>query len=149
MAAILARRAKNRPVKLLYDESNFYCSGDDAATYRCKVGAKKDGTITACDWHVVGPFGELHIDKTHESPGIPNLRNTQEWALINQGHYMCFRHGAHCCVPHNVMFDHVAAEFGLDPTEVVLKNDGCRGHYWDWEEVRRKKKSTARVPVSD
>jgi xanthine dehydrogenase molybdenum-binding subunit len=132
MAAILARRAKNRPVKLLYDESNFYCNGDDAATYRCKVGAKKDGTITALDWHVVGPFGELHIDKTHESTGIPNLRNTQEWALINQGHYMCFRHGAHCCVPHNVMFDRVAAEFGLDPTEVALKNDGCRGQYWDW-----------------
>ncbi len=132
MAAILARRAGNRPVKLLYDESNFYCNGDDAAIYRCKVGAKKDGTITACDWHVVGPFGELHIDKTHESTGIPNLRNTQEWALINQGHYMCFRHGAHCCVPHNVMFDRVAAEFDLDPTEVALKNDGCRGNYWDW-----------------
>lgn len=132
LAAILAKRAKDRPVKLLYDESNFYCNGDDAATYRCKVGAKKDGTITALDWHVTGPFGELHIDKTHESTGIPNLRNTQEWALINRGHYMCFRHGAHCCVPHNVMFDHVAAEFGLDPTEVALKNDGCQGHDWDW-----------------
>ncbi|NLT68717.1 MAG: molybdopterin-dependent oxidoreductase [Acidobacteria bacterium] len=132
MAAILARRAKDRPVKLLYDESNFYVNGDDAGVYRCKVGAKKDGTITACDWHVVGPFGELHIDKTHESTGIPNLRNTQEWALINHGHHICFRHGAHCCVPHNVMFDRVAVEFGLDPTEVALKNDGCRGHYWDW-----------------
>ena len=132
MAAILARRAKNRPVKLLYDESNFYCNGDDAAVYRCKVGAKKDGTITACDWHVIGPFGELHIDKTHESTRIPNLKNTQEWALINQGHFMCFRHGAHCCVPHNVMFDKVAAEFGLDPTAVALKNDGCQGHDWDW-----------------
>jgi CO/xanthine dehydrogenase Mo-binding subunit len=132
MAAILARRAKTRPVKLLYDESNFYANGDDAAIYRCKVGAKKDGTITACDWHVVGPFGELQIDKTHESTGIPNLKNTQEWALINRGHYICFRHGAHCCVPHNVMFDKVAAEFDLDPTEVALKNDGCQGHYWDW-----------------
>jgi xanthine dehydrogenase molybdenum-binding subunit len=30
------------------------------------------------------------------------------------------------------MFDRVAAEFGLDPTEVALKNDGCKGHYWDW-----------------
>jgi CO/xanthine dehydrogenase Mo-binding subunit len=30
------------------------------------------------------------------------------------------------------MFDRVAAEFGLDPTEVALKNDGCRGHYWAW-----------------
>jgi CO/xanthine dehydrogenase Mo-binding subunit len=132
MAAILAKRAKNRPVKLLYDESNFYVNGDDAGIYRCKVGAKKDGTITACDWHVVGSFQEQHIDKTHESTGIPNLRNTQEWALINQGHHICFRHGAHCCVPHNVMVDHVAAGFGLDPTEVALKNDGCKGHYWDW-----------------
>ncbi|MBN2318234.1 MAG: molybdopterin-dependent oxidoreductase [Acidobacteria bacterium] len=132
MAAILARRAGNRPVKLLYDESNFYVNGDDEGTYRCKVGAKKDGTITACDWDVTGPFGELHIDKTHESTGIPNLRNTQEWALINHGHHVCFRHGAHCCAPHNVMFDMVAAEFGLDPTEVALKNDGCKGRYWDW-----------------
>jgi CO/xanthine dehydrogenase Mo-binding subunit len=132
MAAILARRAKNRPVKLLYDESNFYCNGDDAAIYRCKVGAKKDGTITAVDWHVTGPFGELHIDKTHESTAIHNMRNTQEWALINTGHHMCWRHGAHCCVPHNVMFDRVAAEFGLDPTDVALKNDGCQGHDWGW-----------------
>jgi CO/xanthine dehydrogenase Mo-binding subunit len=132
MAAILAKRANNRPVKLLYDESNFYCTGDDAAVYRCKIGAKKDGTITACDWNVVGPAGELHIDKTHESTGIPNLRNTQQWALINHGHHICFRHGAHCCVPHNVMFDRVAAEFDLDPAEVALKNDGCHGHYWDW-----------------
>jgi CO/xanthine dehydrogenase Mo-binding subunit len=132
MAAILAKRAKNRPVKLLFDESNFYVNGDDAAIYRCKVGAQKDGTITACDWHVVGPFEELHIEKTHESTGIPNMRNTQEWALINQGHHICFRHGSHCCVPHHVMFSRVAAEFGLDPTEVALKNDGCKGHYWDW-----------------
>jgi xanthine dehydrogenase molybdenum-binding subunit len=132
MAAILARRAKDRPVKVLYDESNFYANGDDAAIYKCKVGAKNDGTITACDWHVIGPFGELHIDKTHESTAIPNLRNTQEWALINTGHHICFRHGAHCCVPHNVMFDKVAAELKLDPTEVALKNDGCRGNDWDW-----------------
>ena len=30
------------------------------------------------------------------------------------------------------MFDRVAAELGLDPTEVALKNDGCNGHDWDW-----------------
>ncbi len=128
----LQRGLQNRPVKLLYDESHFYLSGDDAATYRCKVGAKKDGTITALDWHVTGPAGEPHIDKTHESTKIPNMRNTQEWALINHGPHICFRHGSQCCVPHNVMFDRVAAEFGLDPTEVALKNDGCQGHDWDW-----------------
>ncbi len=132
MAAILARRAKNRPVKLLFDESHFYLCGDDAATYKCKVGAKKDGTITALDWHVTGPVGELHIDKTHESTKIPNLRNTQEWGLINHGPHICFRHGSQCCVPHNVMFSRVAGELDLDPTVVALKNDGCQGLDWDW-----------------
>jgi CO/xanthine dehydrogenase Mo-binding subunit len=132
LAVVLARRAKNRPVKLIYDESNFYCNGDDEGTYRCKVGAKKDGTITAVDWHVLGVIGDAPVEKTHISTGIPNIRCSQEWALINRGHAMCFRHGAQCCVPHNVMFDRVAAEFNLDPTEVALKNDGCNGHYWDW-----------------
>jgi len=30
------------------------------------------------------------------------------------------------------MYDRIAAELGLDLTEVALKNDGCRGHDWDW-----------------
>ena len=132
MAAIIAKRAVNRPIKLLFDESHFYLTGDDSATYRCRIGAKKDGTITALDWHVVGPVGELHIDKTYESTCIQNMRNTQEWALINHGPHICFRHGTQCCVPHNMMFDRVAAEFGLDPTVVALKNDGCQGHDWEW-----------------
>ena len=34
MAAILAKRAKDRPLKLIYDESNFYLTGDDAGTYQ-------------------------------------------------------------------------------------------------------------------
>ncbi|MDR0311926.1 MAG: molybdopterin-dependent oxidoreductase, partial [Acidobacteriota bacterium] len=132
MAAILARRAKDKPVKLIYDESNFYLTGDEAGTYRCRVGAKLDGKITALDWDVVGPFEEQHIEKTRASTSIKNLRNTQRWALVNQGHHICFKHGANCCVPHNVMIDHVAAELGLDPTEVALRNDGCAGNDWDW-----------------
>jgi len=131
LAAILAKRADGKPVKLLYDESNFYCSGDEAGTYKCKVGTKKDGTITAYHWHMLGVRNPAMI-KTHECTSIPNIRGTQEWAFTNIGHQSCFRHGAASCVPHNVMFDRVSAELGLDPTEVALKNDGCVGHNWDW-----------------
>jgi xanthine dehydrogenase molybdenum-binding subunit len=131
LAVILARRAEGRPVKLLYDESAHYCLGDDGGTYSCTVGAKKDGTITSAAWHVVGPRNAL-AEKTYEGTAIPNLRATCEWGLVNRGHQMCFRHGANSCVPHGVMFDRVAAEFGLDPTEVALRNDGCRGRGWDW-----------------
>ena len=131
LAVILARRATGRPVKLLYDESQFYCNGDEAGTYTCKVGAKKNGTVTAFHWHTVGMRNPA-IDKTPESTAIRNVRGSQEWAFTNQGHHQCFRHGAAACIPHNIMFSRVAAEFGLDPTEVALQNDGCHGHPWDW-----------------
>jgi len=131
LAVILARRAEGRPVKLLYDQSIHMVLGDDAGTFTCKVGAKKDGTITACHWHVVGVRNSA-VDKTYECTKIPNIRGTLEWPLVNRGHLICFRHGAHACVPHDVMITRVAAELGLDPTEVALKNDGCRGHDWDW-----------------
>lgn len=131
LAVILARRADGRPVKLLFDDSNLCTLGDDAGSYTCKVGAKKDGTITAMHWHMVGVRNPA-VEKTYECTKIPNIRGSQEWPLVNQGHMICIRHGAHCCVPHNVMIDRVAAEFGLDPTEVALKNDGCRGHDWEW-----------------
>lgn len=131
LAIILARRAGGRPVKLLYDESSFYCGGDESGVFTCKVGAKKDGTITACHWNMVGARNPA-VEKTRECTGIPNIRGTQQWAFTNRGYVECFRHGAHACVPHNIMFDRVAGEFGLDPTEVALKNDGCNGHYWDW-----------------
>ena len=131
LAIVLARRAAGRPVKLLYEESNFLCGGDEDGTYTCKVGAKKDGTITAYDWHVIGATNGA-MEKTHECTCIPNIRSTQEWAFTNRNHVACWRHGAHCCVPHNLMFDRVAAELGLDPTEVALINDGCSGHPWSW-----------------
>ena len=92
---------------------------------------KKDGTITAYHWHMAGARNPA-VDKTYECTKIPNIRGTQVWPFTNRGHQACFRHGAASCVPHNVMFDRVAAEFGLDPTEVALKNDGCQGHDWDW-----------------
>ncbi len=131
LAAILAKRVGGKPVKLLYDESQFYCNGDEAGTYTCKVGAKKDGTITGYHWHTVGMRNPAII-KTPECTRIRNVRGSQEWAFTSRGHHQCFRHGAASCVPHNIMFDRVAAEFGLDPTEVALKNDGCGGHSWDW-----------------
>jgi len=74
LAAILAKRADGRPVKLLYDESGYYCLGDEAGTYQCKVGAKKDGTITAFHWHMIG-IRNPALEKTYDSTRIPNIRN--------------------------------------------------------------------------
>ncbi len=131
LAAIVAKRTAGRPVKLLYDESNFYCGGDETGTYTCKIGAKKDGTITAYHWHTVGMRNPAII-KTHECTAIRNILGTQVWPFTNRGHLQCFRHGVASAVPHGLMLSRVAAEFGLDPIEVALKNDGCNGHDWNW-----------------
>jgi CO/xanthine dehydrogenase Mo-binding subunit len=131
LAIKLAKRAHGRPVKLLYDESNFYCGGDESGTYSCKVGAKNDGTITAYQWDMLG-VRNTATEKTPECTTIRHVRGTQRWALTNRGYVESIRHGAPACVPHNIMFERVAAEFELDPTEVALKNDGCGGHSWDW-----------------
>ena len=131
LAVKLAKRANGRPVKLLYDESNFYCGGDESGTYTCKVGARKDGEITAYHWNMVGIRNPAK-DKTPECTTIRNIRSSQQWAFTNRGYMESVRHGAPACVPHNIMFDRVAAEFGLDPTEVALRNDGCNGHDWNW-----------------
>ncbi len=93
LAVILAKRVAGRPVKLLFDESQFYCNGDEAGTYTCKVGAKADGTITAYHWHTVGMRNPA-VDKTPECTKIRHIRGTQAWAFTNQGHHQCFRHGA-------------------------------------------------------
>ena len=132
MAAILARRAKNRPVKLLYDESNFYCNGDDAAIYRCKVGAKKDGTITACDWHVIGPFGELHIDKTHESTGHPQPEKHAGMGAHQPGpsHVLQARRALLRAAQRDVRQGCRGIRPGSDGSRP--QNDGCQGHDWDW-----------------
>lgn len=131
LGVILAKRIKGRPVKLLFDESNFYCGGDESGVYTCKVGAKKDGTITGYHWNMVGVRNPAK-DKTPECTTIRNVRSTQQWAFTNRGYLESVRHGAPACVPHNIMFDRVAAELGLDPIEVALRNDGCDGHPWDW-----------------
>ena len=131
LTAILSRRVAGKPVKLLYDESQFYLVGEETGSYKCKVGVKKDGTITAYHWHMVGGRNP-GADKTPECTGIPNTRGTNEAAYTNKGHITPFRDGAAACIPHQVMFDLAAAEFGLDPTEVALQNDGCHGHDWDW-----------------
>ncbi len=131
LAIKLAKRANGRPVKLLYDESNFYCGGDESGVYTCKVGAKKDGTITAYHWNMVGVRNPAN-EKTSECTTIRNARGTQQWAFTNRGYVESVRHGAPSCVPHNIMFDRVAGALGLDPIEVALKNDGCHGHSWDW-----------------
>jgi len=131
LAALLARRT-GRPVKLLYNRSEYFFgeSGDMAVTY-FKVGAKSDGTITAVQIknifavYMCTPGIEHFIDNTR----IPNLKCEGLAVDVSKGPAWWDR----CeqlpnCLCLTLVFDRVAAELGLDPTEVALRNDGCDGH---------------------
>jgi CO/xanthine dehydrogenase Mo-binding subunit len=77
LAVILAKRAAGRPVKLIYDESIFYCGGEEDGTVHCKVGARKNGAIVAYDWHSIAATNGA-MEKTRECTGIANIRATQQ-----------------------------------------------------------------------
>ena len=100
-----------------------------------KVGAKKDGTITAVDMKNIfavfqcTPGGEHLLENTC----IPNLKCQAISVDVSKAPAWWDRceqlPNAFCLT---MIFDHVAAALGLDPTLVALKNDGCEGHGMDW-----------------
>ena len=130
LTALLARRT-GRAVKLLYDRrGDFFGESSDIMVGYFKVGAKNDGTITAVQMKNV--FAVLMccsgIEHFIDNTRIPNLLceisqvdvsiGPAWWDRCEQlANTLCF----------TLIFDHVANELGLDPTEVALKNDGYEG----------------------
>jgi CO/xanthine dehydrogenase Mo-binding subunit len=150
-AGLLARRLR-RPIKWLFSRrEDFYGGEMDEGSYFFRVGAKKDGTITAVEasavlsnhWFPV--FGILR--HFIENTKIPNLYGKLKAVQINKGINVPTR----CEQNSNAMdltlvFDRVANALGLDPTEVALKNDGAEGHDMEWLNQR---KAEAGFPVRD
>jgi CO/xanthine dehydrogenase Mo-binding subunit len=144
-AGLLAKRT-GRPVKWSFTRrEDFYGGEMDEGTYSYKVGARKDGTITAVEvsavlsnqWFPV--FGTV----THflENTRIPNIYGKLKAVQINKGINVPTR----CEQNTNAMnltlvFDRVAAALGMDPTEIALKNDGAEGHDMAW--LNQKKAET-------
>jgi xanthine dehydrogenase molybdenum-binding subunit len=130
--AVLLAKKTGRPVKLLLNRAeNFYGESGDMMVGTFKVGAKKDGTITAVQMknvfanYMCTTGAEHLIDNTR----IPNIKSEGITADVNKPPAWWCRceqlPNAFCLT---MIFDHVADALGLDPTEVALKNDGCEGH---------------------
>jgi CO/xanthine dehydrogenase Mo-binding subunit len=137
LACIFAQRTK-KPVKQLYDESYFHAGGYEHGVHNIKVGFKKDGTIMAVQDRSVRASAEVH-GKLWEGTSIPNLFGYTEIPYINRPAAINYRHGMRACGLWNNVFFRVAAETGLDPHVVALKNDGCRGHSISWVDENVKK----------
>jgi CO/xanthine dehydrogenase Mo-binding subunit len=144
-AGMVAKRT-GMPVKYVFNRRNdFYGGSMDAGVYHIKVGFKSDGTITAVDGvlyeentNVPVFFPALHI---HENTRVPNISSQVKMVWINKGPTVATR----CeMLPPSLSFtmimDRVAAELGMDPIEVALKNDGCEGHDMDWVNEEKKRR---------
>jgi CO/xanthine dehydrogenase Mo-binding subunit len=132
-AGFVARKT-GRPVKYVFTRrEDFYGQSMDSGKYRYKVGFKKDGTITAVEavstianqqWPVFNPL--LHLKETTR---IPHLHGRNESVWLNQGPGVPVRcEMLPTTFSMTMVTSRVAAECGLDPVEVALKNDGYEGH---------------------
>lgn len=146
LAIIFAKRNKGRPVMVLSPWTNFSgYVGEETGRFRIKVGFKNDGVIKAV--HVKGTFAWpavfvlfAGLPKLVEATAIENIVHEGVFTYLNIPYAVCYRHGTGAAIPFQEVFSRVAAELGMDPTEVALKNDGCHGHpmHPDMDEMKKK-----------
>ena len=148
IAALMAKRLQ-RPVKWQFDRKEAFMFGSlDAMETDFTVGFKEDGTITAVKMKSL--FENLSYEPgLHllENTKIPNVESETNVAQVNKGP----THAIRCeqLPPSFVMthvFNHVAAELGMDPTKLAIINDGADG---EGIEVLNKHKEELGFPVRD
>jgi xanthine dehydrogenase YagR molybdenum-binding subunit len=132
IAAILARKT-GRPVKLfLTREETFLCMGNRPAnSMRMKVGARKDGTLTAMEFVGSGsggaynPSGTVILDwQVRDLYRCANVRTEGTSVYINAGDQRPMRAPGHpqCSWALEQILDELAGELGMDPVELRLRN---------------------------
>ncbi len=130
IAALLAK-ATARPVKLfLSREETFVNAGNRPAnTMKVKIGAKKDGTLTAIEFLSIGSGGAYPngADSSFLATDLytcPNVRTLDENAAINAGRARAMRapgfpQGAWAL---EQAMDELADRLGMDPVTLRLAN---------------------------
>lgn len=130
MAALLAK-ATARPVKLfLSREEEFLATGNrPAATMKVRIGAKKDGTLTAIDYLSTATGGAYPsgADTGFLAADLylcPNVRTEDVNAYVNAGRARAFRAPGfpQCAWALEQAMDELAERLGIDPVELRLKN---------------------------
>lgn len=138
--ALLAKRV-GRPVKFKHTRRESFHDGRQAAIYTARVGAKRDGTITAMTFKSIGNAG-AHADHTMFALKFAPMELT-EVALAHIPHVRFEAYGVYtnkmpACMMRGVgnsqlnlilahMVDLLAEKLGMDPIDVAIRNFG---HEW-------------------
>jgi CO/xanthine dehydrogenase Mo-binding subunit len=137
VALALSRKA-NRPVKLVMNRDEvFKASGPTCSTsIDVKIGAKKDGTITAADATLryqdgpyPGPWGMLGAMTSWACYDIANVKAKAYDVLVNRPKVAAYRAPSAPMAAFAVesTMDLIAAEIGMDPVELRIKNAAKEG----------------------
>jgi len=136
-AAVISKRT-GRPVKWIFTRrEDFYGGSMDEGVYYYKVGAKKDGTITAVEGEFIMSnqiYPVFHpLKHLIENTRIPNIYGVSKVVMTNNGPTTPTRceqnPPAHAFT---MIFDHIANALEMDPVEVALMNDGADAHDMEW-----------------
>ncbi len=139
MIATLCARYTGKPVKHIQGaDSYFFYRSYEQGKHYFKIGFNDDGEILACknvSYVAVTEFGP----KMMKGTSIKNYHGTTYAPYFNRPPNVCYRHGMRACGMMNMIFGKVAAELGMDPTELAKKNDGGHGETMDWVDENIKK----------
>ena len=133
LAALLSRKAGHKPVKMWMGRDEVLkATGPTSASYmRVKIGAKKDGTITAAEAYMAyeaGAFPGSPVGAGMEvilNPyRIPNLQIDGFDVVVNKPASKAYRApgGTNAAFASETVIDELAEKLGLDPIEFRKKN---------------------------
>lgn len=132
--ANLSKLAGGKPVKLMLErDAELTVAGvRPSIRARVKVGAKKDGTLTAWEsetWGTGGQGGFGTLPIPYVWTGIPNQRKNQTTVKTNTGPARAWRAPNHpqVCLITMAALDDLAAELKMDPLDFFIKNIAMTG----------------------
>ena len=80
---------------MVFEGSNFHCSGWEIGTYKFKVGFKNDGTVTAA--RIDSGYCNAALEKLWPSTAIPNQYLSKTGMYLSKGPTICYKHGGAAC----------------------------------------------------
>jgi len=128
-AARLSKMAGGKPVKIMLErDAELMVAGSRPSIFaRVKIGAKKDGTITAWESQTWGSGGMGNLNFIGNLPYVLKVENRKEvFSVIgtNNGPQRAWRAPNHpqACLVTMSAFEDMAAELKMDPLDLFLKN---------------------------
>src|SRR5262245_40779599 len=133
-AARLSKMAGGKPVKIMLErDAELMVAGARPSIFaRVKIGAKKDGTITAWESQTWGTGGMGNLNFIGNLPYVIKVENRKEVFNVigtNNGPQRAWRAPNHpqACLVTMSAFEDIAAELKMDPLDLFLKNLNLTG----------------------